>query len=162
LPAEACFTFFQRCTLIVCRLTYLQIREAAGFPALAAGSAMTLIETITATLFPGKRANPRGAAVKRGEDLRSVVRVPQRMRNGFLWADRLIAPRACMIKDLSMKGARVEVIGDPIKPSLLADGVKLYFDTEKHEIPCSMRWSRGQQFGLRFEGRAKPPSRKYR
>jgi len=123
---------------------------------------MTLLETITSTLFPGKKPAARGAGAKRGEDLRSVVRVPQRMRSGFLWADRLIAPRACMIKDLSMKGARVEVVGDPIKPSLLADGVKLYFDTEKHEIQCSVMWAKGQQFGLRFDGRAKPPSRKYR
>ena len=122
---------------------------------------MTLLETITSTLFPSKRTSARGAA-KRAEDLRSVVRVPQRMRTGYLWAEKLILPRPCMIKDLSVRGARVEVIGDPIKPALLSDGVRLYFDTEKHEIPCSMRWSRGQQFGLRFEGRAKAPSRKYR
>ena len=84
------------------------------------------------------------------------------MRSGYLWTDKLITPRACMIKDLSVKGARVEVVGDPIKLSLLADGVKLYFDTEKHEIPCSLMWAKGQMFGLRFDGRAKAPSRKYR
>ncbi len=84
------------------------------------------------------------------------------MRSGYLWADRLITPRPCMIKDLSHRGARVEVIGDPIKPTLLSDGVKLYFDTEKHEIQCSMRWNKGQTFGLRFESGPKPPSRKYR
>lgn len=124
---------------------------------------MSLLDTITSKLFPGKNASTRGGpGGKRGEDLRSVVRMPQRMRGGYLWADRLITPRPCMIKDLSHKGARVEVVGDPIKPTLLSDGVKLYFDTEKHEIQCSVAWCKGQMFGLRFEGRPKPPSRKYR
>lgn len=124
---------------------------------------MALLDTLTNVLFPGKSANSRGGkSGKRGEDLRTFVRVPQRMRSGYLWADRLITPRPCMIKDLSVKGARVEVIGDPIKPALLSDGVKLYFDTEKHEVQCSMRWCKGQMFGLRFEGTPKPPSRKYR
>jgi hypothetical protein len=119
---------------------------------------MTFLNTITSRFLSAGR----GSAEKKFEDLRNFVRVPQRMRTGFVWADKLIYPRPCMIKDLSMRGARVEIIGDPVKPSLLADGVKLYFDTEKHEIESSVRWSKGQMFGLRFEGRPRPPSRKYK
>lgn len=122
---------------------------------------MTFLNTITGKIMRGIEAAQRSSD-KKFEDLRSFVRVPQRMRTGFIWADKLIYPRQCMIKDLSLRGARVEIIGDPVKPSLLADGVKLYFDTEKHEIESSVRWNKGQMFGLRFEGRPRPPSRKYK
>lgn len=89
-------------------------------------------------------------------------RVPQRMRSGYVWAEKLITPRACMFKDLSASGARVEVLGEPIKTSLLMDGVRLYFDTEKHEIQCSVAWIKGRMMGLKFDGRPRPPSRKYK
>jgi hypothetical protein len=122
---------------------------------------MSLLDTITRTFFPAKAAAALGKASKRGEDLRTVVRVPQRMRTGFVWNEKLITARPCMFKDLSVKGARVEILGDPIKRSLLAEGVLVYFDTEKHEVLCSVAWSKGQALGLRFEGRPRPPSRKY-
>ena len=124
---------------------------------------MPLLETITSVLFGSKdTARRRAAAAQKPGDLRTVVRVPQRMRSGYLWTEKLISPRACMIKDLSVKGARVEIIGDPVKHSLLADGVRLYFDTEKHEIQSKVVWSKGQMLGLRFEGKPRPPSRTYR
>jgi hypothetical protein len=117
---------------------------------------MSLMSSLTGFLR-GEAAN-----AKRAEDLRSMVRVPQRMRSGFLWTDKLIYPRPVMIRDLSLRGARVEIVGDPVKLSILADGVKLYFEAEKHEMLCSVRWARGLQLGLRFESGARPPSRKYK
>lgn len=123
---------------------------------------MSLIETLTSVLLRRPKTGMRKAPAKGGPEHRSVVRVPQRMRSGYLWTEQLITPRACMVKDLSVKGARVEIIGDPVKPRLLADGVRLYLDTEKHEIPCALRWMKGQTVGLSFEGRPRPPSRKYR
>lgn len=122
---------------------------------------MSLLETIT-TLFRGKAAGTRGKAGKGGADLRRTRRVPQRMRSGYVWTEKLLTPRACIFRDMSTGGARVEVLGDPIKMSLLIDGVKLYFETEKHEIPCSVAWMRGSLMGLKFEGRPRPPSRAYR
>lgn len=122
---------------------------------------MTFLETIN-TLFRGKQTSARGKTGKSGADLRRTRRIPQRMRSGFVWTEKLITPRACMIRDLSTGGARVEVLGDPIKTSLLLDGVKLYFETEKHEIPCSVAWVKGSMMGLKFEGRPRPPSRKYK
>jgi hypothetical protein len=121
---------------------------------------MSLLDTLTRTFFPGKEAGARRQTGKRG-DLRTVVRAPQRMRTGFVWNEKLITARPCMFKDLSVKGARVEILGDPIKPSLLVEGVLVYFDTEKHEVLCSVAWSKGPMLGLRFEGRPRPPSRKY-
>lgn len=122
---------------------------------------MTFLDTITRVLFP-KQKRPARALAKSGVEKRRVRRLPQRMRSGFVWTDKLIAPRPCMFKDLSSGGARVEVLGDPIKPSLLIDGLRLYFDTEKHEVPCSVAWMKGRMMGLKFEGRPRPPSRRYK
>ena len=98
----------------------------------------------------------------RPEDNRAFKRTPQRMKGGFLWHERLIYPRPCTIKDISITGAKVEVLGEHLKSSILADGVKLYFSSEKHEIQCRVAWVRGSFMGLRFEGRARPPSRTYK
>lgn len=98
---------------------------------------------------------------KRGADKRLTRRIPQRMRSGYIWSDKLLAPRACVFKDLSVGGARVEIVGEPIKPSLLSDGLNLYFDSERHEIPCSVAWMKGSVMGLKFDGRPRPPSRSY-
>lgn len=122
---------------------------------------MSFLESIS-TLLGRKSAGAKGLAGKSGADNRRMRRVPQRMRSGYVWTDKLITPRACMLKDLSASGARVEIIGDPIKPSLLVDGLRLYFDTEKHEIACSVAWMKGAMMGLKFEGRPRAPSRKYR
>ena len=83
------------------------------------------------------------------------------MRGGYIWADKLLTPRPCIFKDLSVGGARIEIIGEPIKPSLLADGLSLYFDSERHEISCSVAWTKGAMMGVRFDGRPRPPSRQY-
>jgi hypothetical protein len=123
---------------------------------------MSFLDSITSGLFPGKDANGSKNGGKRGEELRRFVRVPQRMRGGFLWNEKLISARPCMIKDISVTGARVELLGDPVKAGLLADGVKLYFNTEKHEIVCSVAWAKGKALGLRFQGKPRPPSRTYK
>lgn len=121
---------------------------------------MSFIDTITRSVFPRKATSEaKGSGNK--PDLRRLRRVPQRMRSGYLWTDKLIAPRTCIVKDLSAGGARVEILGDPLKASHLIEGVLLYLDTEKHEIPCSVAWVKGVALGLKFDGRPRPPSRKY-
>lgn len=122
---------------------------------------MSFLDSLT-SLFRGQDAGARGRAGKRVQDVRRTLRVPQRMRSGFVWNEKLIAPRACMFKDLSSGGARVEILGEPIKASLLLDGVQLYFDSEKHEVPCSLAWMNGRMLGLKFQGRPRAPSRTYR
>ncbi|MBN8911582.1 MAG: PilZ domain-containing protein [Rhizobiales bacterium] len=122
---------------------------------------MTFLETIN-TLLRGKRPGSHAKAGKGGADLRRTRRIPQRMRSGYVWTEKLITPRPCMFRDLSTGGARVEVLGDPIKMSLLIDGVKLYFETEKHEIACSVAWVKGSMMGLKFDGRPRSPSRQYK
>lgn len=122
---------------------------------------MPFWETILGWLGKGRAADKRKRKV--GEvDKRYVTRAPQRMRTGFVWTEKLLTPRPCMFKDMSPRGARVEILGDLIKPSLLLEDVRLYFDTEKHEVPCSMAWMKGRQIGLKFEGGPRPASRRYR
>lgn len=122
---------------------------------------MSLMETFRRAFSRTAAGAVASGAARREEDNRIVSRTPQRMRTGYVWNEKLITARPCMFKDLSVKGARIEVLGEPIKPALLADGVKLYFDTEKHEIQCSVAWSKGRVLGLKFLGRAGQPSRKY-
>lgn len=122
---------------------------------------MSLLETFRRAFSRAVPGAVAAAPGRRGEDNRIVSRAPQRMRTGYVWNEKLITARPCMFKDLSVKGARIEVLGEPIRPGLLAEGLKLYFDTEKHEIPCTVAWSKGRMLGLKFEGRPRPPSRKY-
>ena len=101
---------------------------------------------------------PRGP----NECRRIVKRVPHRMKYGYLWCDSLLYPRPCMIKDLSVTGAKVVNIGDEIKPRLLANDFRLYFCDEKHEVICSLAWMRGEAMGLKFESRPLRPCRTYK
>lgn len=97
------------------------------------------------------------------QDCRRIMkRQPQRMKYGYLWCDSLITPRPCMIKDLSVSGAKVQNIGDEIKPRLLANGFRLYFADEKREVQCSLAWIKGQTMGLKFQSGPMKPSRTYK
>jgi len=93
---------------------------------------------------------------------RIMKRVPYRMKYGYLWCDSLLYPRPCMIKDLSVSGAKVVNISDEIKPRLLADNFRLYLCDEKHEVICSLAWMKGQAMGLKFQSRPLRPSRTYK
>lgn len=123
---------------------------------------MSFLDTLKSTLFGEQNSGPASGTKRKGADLRSTRRVPQRMRSGCVWSERLLTQRNVLIKDMSLGGARVEIMGDTIKPALLVDGLLLYLNSEKHEIKCRVAWVRGQQIGLQFLGRPGPPSRKYK
>jgi hypothetical protein len=93
---------------------------------------------------------------------RIMKRVPQRMKYGYLWRDCLITPRPCIIKDLSVSGAKVMNVGEEIKERLLANELRLFFCDEKHEIICKVAWVKGQTMGLKFQSRPLKPSRTYK
>jgi hypothetical protein len=104
------------------------------------------------------RPAPRGK-----DDCRRVTkRVPQRMKYGYIWHECLITPRPCMIKDLSVSGAKIQNIGEEVKARLLANNFRFFFCDEKHEVLCSLAWMKGQTMGIRFESRAMKPSRSYK
>lgn len=108
-------------------------------------------------------AGATSQAPSKSDDCRRIMkRTPQRMKYGYLWCESLITPRPCMIKDLSLSGAKVQNIGEEIKPRLLANGFRLFFANEKHEVRCSLAWIKGQTMGLKFESGPLKPSRTYK
>jgi hypothetical protein len=114
------------------------------------------ILSFTSRLLAGEKA-------KQEQECRRIMRrQPQRMKYGYLWCDSLITPRPCMIKDLSVSGAKVQNIGEDIKPRLLANGFRIYFADEKREVQCSLAWMKGQMMGLKFESGSLKPSRAYK
>ncbi|MGE0022602.1 MAG: PilZ domain-containing protein [Hyphomicrobium sp.] len=124
---------------------------------------MSFLDTIKGTLFGEQKPGPNASGKRKSADKRSTRRVPQRMRSGSVWSDKLITPRNVVVKDMSLGGARVEIVGgEAIKPALLINGLVLYLDSEKHEIKCRVAWARGQQIGLEFLGKPGPPSRTYK
>jgi hypothetical protein len=99
----------------------------------------------------------------KNDDCRRISRrTPQRMKYGYLWCDSLIYPRPCMIKDLSMGGARVQNMGDEIKLRMLENGFRIYFADEKQEVICKLAWAKGQMFGLKFQSGRMRPTRTYK
>lgn len=98
----------------------------------------------------------------RPEDNRRVRRIPQRMKDGFIFSEPMIFPRAVVIRDLSVGGARIQVVGEPVTSKLVVDGLRLYFASEQHEISCHVAWMKGQTIGLKFQGSPRPPSRNYK
>ncbi len=41
------------------------------------------------------------------------------MKDGFIWAEGMLAPRPCTIRDMTVLEAEVALWNDDIKPSLL-------------------------------------------
>jgi len=92
---------------------------------------------------------------------RAVVRKPQRMKEGYLWAEGMINPRPCTIRDMSLIGAQVDIWQDDIKPALLRGTLKLYSCADQKEVECTVAGRKGDALGLRFTGTFRPPSRRY-
>lgn len=127
---------------------------------------MRFLEPLRGLLVGSRGANASATAVDKADedDRRRAIRRPQRMRSGFLTCPAMPAfpPQPCQIKDLSSTGARVEVLGPLPDLALWATGVRLYFDSENHEILCRMAWHKGRFLGLHFQSGTMPPSRDYR
>jgi len=92
---------------------------------------------------------------------RATVSKPQRMRDGFIWADGMILPRPCTIRDMSMLEAEIALWHDDIKPSLLSGPLKLYSCADQQEVDCTVASRDGVNLGLRFTSNFRVPSRRY-
>jgi hypothetical protein len=117
------------------------------------------LKSMASRFLAGDKSRP---ARDEADCRRIMKRVPQRMKYGYIWCDSLITPRACMVKDLSVGGAKISNIGEEIKPRLLANNFRFFFCDEKHEIICSLAWIKGQTMGIKFESRPLKPSRTYK
>lgn len=83
------------------------------------------------------------------------------MKDGFIWAEGLISPRPCTIRDMTVLEAEIALWHDDIKPSLLRGPVKLYSCADGKEVDCMVAGRKGETLGLRFMGAFHAPSRRY-
>lgn len=117
-----------------------------------------------ASLFPGlsRPGEGKDRVKESGERFeRAALRKPQRMKEGFLWSEGMIVPRACTIRDMSVLGAQIEIWVDDIKPALLRGPLKLYSCADRQEVDCELAQRDGMRLGLRFNSAFHEPSRKY-
>jgi len=71
-----------------------------------------------------------------------------------LVSERLTEPLACVIRNLSATGARVELVRSDRKAfaseERIPDAFTLAFRLEKTEVDCELVWRRGDTIGVRF------------
>jgi hypothetical protein len=122
---------------------------------------MSFWNTLVAALRDRKTAASGAAKTESAADGRAALRKRQRMKDGFIWCEGLIAPRACTIRDMSALGAQISLWNDDIKPSLLRGTLKLYSCADQKEVDCTVARREGTALGLRFLSGLRAPTRKY-
>lgn len=116
---------------------------------------MALWKTLVSSLS-GDAAKSGGAKLT-PEDFRA----PRRMREGFLWSDSLIMPRACTIRDMSPLTAQIVLWHDDIKPQVLARPLKLYVSSDRKEVDCVIVGRDNNVLSLRLTSAFRAPTRTY-
>lgn len=96
-----------------------------------------------------------------GRERRIAQRRAQRFVEAYLWSDRMAASKPCNVRNLSITGARIDLLGGPVKPDLLTGTLTIYFPGEKREIDCEVMRRVGKSLGIKFVGAYREPSRKY-
>lgn len=86
---------------------------------------------------------------------------PQRLKEGYLWADALIMPRACTIRHMSPLTAEIVLWHDDVKPHILKGALKLYSSADGKEADCVVASRDGNVLSLRLMSAFRAPSRKY-
>lgn len=92
---------------------------------------------------------------------RKTASKPQRMKDGFIWCEGMLAPRPCTIGDMSSLEAEVTLWNDDVKPSLLRRPLKLFSCANQREVDCTLAGRQGPRLGLRFLSGLHAPTRKY-
>lgn len=100
----------------------------------------------------GARAEPNG---------RALARKRQRLQEGFIFSDGMLAPRACTLRDLTALGACVEIWDPSVKVRLLVGDVTLYLTGDRKEVDCKVMWRRDNALGLKFTSPFREPRRSY-
>jgi hypothetical protein len=112
-------------------------------------------------MFVRSEKPPRPTPARTGPNKRRTVRKAQRFAEGFIWSDHMAASKACAIRDLSVTGARIDLLNGAVNPQTLRGVLTLYFPSEKREIDCKLMWRAGGRIGLEFVGPYRPPTRQY-
>lgn len=95
------------------------------------------------------------------EGLCGLTRKRQRLMDGFLVSEGMLAPRACTVRDMTALGATVDIWDTGIKASLLHGTVTLYIPGDRKEVDCAVVSRKEGSLGLKFLGRFRERTRKY-
>ena len=73
---------------------------------------------------------------------------------GAIRSERLTEPVACVIRDYSATGARIELVRAERKPFVVEERIPdlftLAFKLERTQVECELIWRRGDTIGVRF------------
>lgn len=120
---------------------------------------MTFWKSLVSTIAGDPASQPRTAG-RQPSGSRNARR-GGRMREGFLWADGLIMPRPCTIRDMSPLTAEILLWHDDIKPAILRGQLKLYSSADRKEVDCVVASRRDNVLSLRLQSALREPSRHY-
>lgn len=88
-------------------------------------------------------------------------RAPRRVKEGYLWGESFIMPRACTIRDMSPLTAEIVLWHDDLKPHLLARPLMLFSSLDGKEAECRMASRQGNLLSLRFTSAFRAATRRY-
>lgn len=125
----------------------------------------TFKRTVT-LFFAGKPAASSGRETAlrfNPNEKRDLVRHKMRMREGYVyWPSRPgYQPQACVIKDVSVTGASIQLNNRLDDQALLSMPMVLYCTVEKKEYPCLTSWQKGPLIGIKFDGIPRATTRQF-
>jgi len=88
-------------------------------------------------------------------------RAPQRLKDGYVWSEKMILPRPCTIRDLSPLTAQVILWEDDVKPAQLTGRLVIYSSADRKEADCTLEQRNGKTLNLRLSGPFRAPTRSY-
>jgi hypothetical protein len=110
------------------------------------------------------RPRPKVQAASANDDERRWARRKSGVSAGLIAYHPVKAPVACIIRDMSSTGARLEVTagwGEAFNSAEdVPDEITLLVRLDKIEVDCVVVWRKTKQFGVRFKGGMRPLSRR--
>lgn len=123
---------------------------------------MTLWKTLVTSIAKDAGISKDAGSVSTKDRLSPAnFRRPQRLKEGFIWADSMIMPRPCTIRDMSPLTADVVLWNDDIKPAILRGPLKLYSSADRKEADCTVASRDGKTLSLRLTSAFRAPTRIY-
>ena len=123
---------------------------------------MNLFQNIAAALgFDSTPAKSKKRRQPQPGNNRALVRKRQRLLDGFIVSEGMLAPRACTLRDVTALGACVEIWDSGVKPALLRNRLTLYIPSDGKEVDCDVMWKRDNAIGLKFASPFRAPRRSY-
>jgi len=118
---------------------------------------MTFWKTIAGSLSASGLVATRDETPARPE----YFRLPQRLKDGFIWSERMILPRPCTIRDMSPLTAQIVLWTDDVKATQIVGPLVIYSCADRKEADCTLSSRVGSTLNLRLSGPFRAPTRTY-